>query len=305
MNLAQLEAFQEVVRAGSFRRAAKGLFLSHPALSERVRRLEAEVGQLLFHRDKNRISLTPAGRAFRPYAQRALEIERQAREAVATPTPALDEPLKVAATPTLTAYFLPGALAVWRKSSAAPIDLTTERTGRVFGQVLRQEVEIGLLRVSRTRSQALTHPEAESLRLFTEPIVLVVHPWHPFAGRKAVSLEEAARQPLVLYQGAEFYALVEGACNDLGVAPNVLMRLDGVEGAKRMVLRGLGTTFVPWTAVQREVAAGTLVRVPLGGRDEPTAEAVALLKRGVGLTSAACGLLSTLLDEGALLALPA
>ena len=71
--LAQLDAFVEIARRGNVSRAAEALFLSQPALSARLKSLETELGAALFVRTKRGVRLTDAGRAFLPYAQRAID----------------------------------------------------------------------------------------------------------------------------------------------------------------------------------------------------------------------------------------
>ena len=301
VDLGQLEAFHEVVQEGSFRRAARALFLSHPALSERIHRLEREVAQTLFERQGNRVRLTQAGRALVPYVERALEIQRQGRDAVLAMTPAATETLRLGATPTATAFLLPDALAAFRKVSSAELLVTSTRTATVLGMVLKEEVDVGLLRATASRARALVHPDAEIVPLLEEPVVLVTHPLHPFAREQAVSIETVVKEPLVLYRGQSFYSLIEQVCADLRLAPEVHMRLQSVEMAKQIIQRNLGITFLPWTSVRRELAAGSLVRIALEEPVEVMMEVVAVVKRSSPLTAAACAFLNVLLEEAAVL----
>src|SRR5262252_761880 len=70
---AQLQAFQRVVRDRGFSRAAFALGIGQPAISARIRALEAAVGGALFTRGR-RVALTALGESFLPYARRALEV---------------------------------------------------------------------------------------------------------------------------------------------------------------------------------------------------------------------------------------
>ena len=69
-----MAAFLAVVREGSFGRAASSLLVSQPAISDRMARLEREVGTSLFHRSTRGAALTPAGDAFLPYAERTVDL---------------------------------------------------------------------------------------------------------------------------------------------------------------------------------------------------------------------------------------
>src|ERR671934_178431 len=81
----QLEAFVETARLGSVTRAAEALFVTQPALTARLNALEQAVGAPLLVRRRGGVRLTEAGRAFLPYAERALQ-------AVADGRPLLSEP---------------------------------------------------------------------------------------------------------------------------------------------------------------------------------------------------------------------
>src|SRR4051795_7666399 len=72
MLLSQVEAMIAVARDGQISRAATSLFITQPALTARIHTLEEELGVALFNRSGRGMELTPAGRAFLPYAERAL-----------------------------------------------------------------------------------------------------------------------------------------------------------------------------------------------------------------------------------------
>ena len=80
MLLAQLEAFSEVARLGNVSRAADTLSVTQPALTARLQGLERELGVDLFVRGARGMTLTDAGRALLPYAQRAIAQVLEARD---------------------------------------------------------------------------------------------------------------------------------------------------------------------------------------------------------------------------------
>src|SRR5438477_401567 len=72
MLLAQMEGFLEVARRGNVSRAAEAMFVTQPTLTARLHALERELGEPLFARTRRGMKLTDAGRAFLPYAERAM-----------------------------------------------------------------------------------------------------------------------------------------------------------------------------------------------------------------------------------------
>ena len=77
---AQLKAFHAVAVHGSFTKAAERLFLTQPAISDQVRKLEERFGVLLFHRNKRSVRLTDLGERLLSITQRLFVIEAEAQE---------------------------------------------------------------------------------------------------------------------------------------------------------------------------------------------------------------------------------
>jgi DNA-binding transcriptional LysR family regulator len=82
----ELAAFVRVVDEGGFSRAARAMHISQPGVSSRIRKLERELGAVLFDRSTRRPALTQAGRRLLPYARELLATFSQARARLATPS---------------------------------------------------------------------------------------------------------------------------------------------------------------------------------------------------------------------------
>ena len=83
MELRQLTYFVAIAEERNFTRAAERIPIAQPAISQQIRRLEAELGEPLFLRDRRGIQLTPAGQALLPHARSALPAAVGGRDAVA------------------------------------------------------------------------------------------------------------------------------------------------------------------------------------------------------------------------------
>src|SRR6185437_13302157 len=82
MELRQLAYFVAVVDEAHFTHAAERLRIAQPAVSQQIRRLEAELGERLLHRDRRTVTLTPAGEALLPHARAALAQVEHGQQAV-------------------------------------------------------------------------------------------------------------------------------------------------------------------------------------------------------------------------------
>jgi DNA-binding transcriptional LysR family regulator len=262
IQLMQVEGFLEVARRGSVSRAAEALFITQPTLTARLKALERDLGTPLFLRTPHGMRLTDAGRAWIPYAERALRALVDGRDALAQVMTASAGHLMIAAAPAVSTYVLPELLE--RFVAAHPRVEVSVRTGHsedVVELVLRDEVQIGLGRTIR-------HPDLELRPFHTEDMVLVTAPEHPFTKRPSVTMAEVAGQKLIMFdRTSSYYEIAQGAFLSSGVSLRGLMELDSIEAAKKMVERGLGVALLPGSAVAREVQGGTLCVVKM--KDAP------------------------------------
>jgi DNA-binding transcriptional LysR family regulator len=257
VELGQIEAFLAVNTFGGFRRAAEALRLTQPAVSARIRALEASLGVPLFERGQS-LALSAAGRALRPHAEQLLRAVALARQAVHDLRPAAGGAIQIAAALSICTYLLPDVLK--RFQTAHPGVTITVRSGHtkeVLEMVLRGEAELGLAR-------SLQHPEVETLSLRDDPLILVTAPSAWTRRAHGLRLPELADQPLIFFdRGSSDWSVTHGLFRTAGLVPNVVMEVDTIETAKRMVERGLGLAFLPHLAVAREIRERHLVALDL------------------------------------------
>lgn len=275
--LAHLESFVEVARTGNVSRAAQSLFLTQPALTARLKSLENELKVELFVRSARGMSLTDAGRAFLPYAQRTLGLVTEGRRAVADLREGSTGELVIGAAPAVSTYLLPAILQTFRRSYPnVRLGVKTGHTEEVLEMVLRQEVNIGLGRPVR-------HPEVELVPVFDDELLLVVSRRHPFAARTRVRMDELATERLILFDRASSYhELTSTLFREAGVVPASVMELDNVEAAKKMVQLGLGVALLPRMALAAELRSRSLRPVRLIGTQPVRRPIVALRRKDAG-----------------------
>jgi DNA-binding transcriptional LysR family regulator len=256
VEIAQVEAFLAVGTFGGFRRAADALRVSQPAISARIKALEDSLGVTLFERGRTGLALSPAGRALRPHAEQLLHALALARQAVHDLRPASGGAVTIAAALSICTYLLPDVLK--RFQAAHPKTLITVRSGHskeVLEMVLAGEAELGLAR-------SLHHPEVETVSLRDDPLVLVSAPGGAMARTGRARLEEVAAQPLILFdRGSSDWTLSNGLFRRAGLVPNVVLEVESIEAAKRMVERGIGVAFLPQLAVVREIRRRRLLAI--------------------------------------------
>ena len=278
MDTRQLAAFCAVVERESFSQAAVRLGVTQPAVSQQVRALEKRVGQQLLDRSGRRVVPTEAGLRLYEGAQRLLALEEQLLEQVAAEDAgALRGRLEIGASTGPGANVVSLLLCEFQQRNPdVNVALSVQDTRRIVEQVAARELELGVVGAAR-RQRSVSFET-----FFRDEVVLVCPPGHRFAG-KAITLDELRAEPLIVMQaGAGVRAVIEEELRAAGLRLrdfDVHLELGLQESVKSAVVAGYGVTFISRTAIEAELAAGTLAVARVEGL-EPSRE-IALV-RSVG-----------------------
>ena len=266
MDTRQLQAFCEVVTQRSFSKAAERLGVTQPAVSLQVRALEKRLGQQLLDRSGRRVEPTEAGLRLYRGAQRLLALEEQILDEVAA-----EGEGELHGTLTIGASTGPGNVVLSRLlcafQQANPelhVALLVADTQRIVELVADRSLELGVVGASPRHRGVQFEP------FFRDEVVLAVPHDHGFADR-AVSLEELRDEPLVLMQeGAGVRQVIDDELREAGVRLrdlDVRLELGLQESARTAVLAGYGITFISRSAVEADIAAGTISVARVDGLD--------------------------------------
>jgi DNA-binding transcriptional LysR family regulator len=277
MDTKQLAAFCAVVELKSFSQAAERLGVTQPAVSLQIRSLEERLGQQLLDRSGRRVEPTEAGLQVYRGAQRILALEQQLVEEVAGGANGeLRGELAIGAATGPGATVVPLLLAEFqRQNPAVRVELTISDTQAVVEAVARRELELGIVGATPRHRSVAYEP------FFRDEVVLVCPPQHPFAG-KTIKIEDLGDGSLIVMQeGAGVRQVIEEELRKLGTRLkdlHVRLELGLQESVKSAVEAGYGVTFISRTAVESELAAGTLATARVRGL-EPTRQ-ISLVRAG-------------------------
>ncbi len=264
MDTRQLAAFCTVVERRSFSQAGERLGVTQPAISLQVRALEKRLGTQLLDRSGRRVEPTEAGWRLYRGAQRMLALEDQlVSEVAATSEGELTGDLVLGASTGPAAIVVPVLLGEFqRENPDVRVFLTVSDTHTVVERVADRELELGIVGASRRHRGVRFEP------FFSDQVILACPPGHRFGGR-TVTLDELREETLILMQeGAGVRQIVEDALRRRGVRLrdlDVRLELGLQESVRRAVEAGYGVTFISRTAVESELAAGTLVEAQVEG----------------------------------------
>jgi len=259
----RLKVFRAVARELNFRRAAEGLYLTQPAVTQQIKALEDELGVALFDRASGRVELTEAGRVLLGYAERLRSTTEEAVQALAELSGQRAGELAVGASQTIGQYLLPSLLAGFeRENPRVQVRSISGNTDEVLEALASHEVELALIEGPTKRRDVVTTP------FMRDELVLVAPAGEAFGGL-SMTLARLAESPLLLRElGSGSRRVVEQALEAAGLRLKdlqVKMTLDTTEGLLSAVEAGLGVAFVSRWGIRNQLALGTLQVVEVEG----------------------------------------
>src|SRR6266403_157445 len=249
MDVNQLEVFLGVAREKSFSRAAQSLHRTQPAVSQAIRRLEAELGEPLFDRSSKDGSMTAAGRVLFDYAHQMLNLRHNAHTAIRELRDLHRGKLSLSANEYTVMSLLPLIPIFRARHPHIKIEVKRSLASRIPGEILGREVEIGVVSF-KPADQAI-----KSIPIGTDELALVVAPDHPLAAKKVVSVRELGAESFIAHNVPSPYREKVVKTFEKQRTPlNISMEMPTLEAIKRLVEKGLGVALVPRLSAQTEIA---------------------------------------------------
>ncbi|TWG67440.1 MULTISPECIES: LysR substrate-binding domain-containing protein [unclassified Aminobacter] len=272
MRYVQLRAFHYVAICGGFSRAAEAMFLTQPAVSDQVRKLEEEYDVLLFNRHKKQVTLTETGQRLLEITRRMFDIEQQALELLSESRALRSGTLRIVAD---AAHHMLHILARFREVyPGISISLQSGNTETVISSLYSYEADIGVL------GGLPSGRDFEVVRLNSTPIVAFVATSHHLADRTSLTFEDLAKEPLVMRErGSKTRQKLEERAAELGIELKPAIEAEGREAVREIVASGGGIGFVSSAEFGQE---GRLVRIPIEGPEMLMDEALICLRERAG-----------------------
>lgn len=253
MTLTELRYIVAVARERHFGRAAEACYVSQPTLSVAVRKLEDELGVVLFERGAGEVSVTPIGERIVEQAQRVLEEAARVKELAKQGKDPLNGPLRMGVIFTIGPYLLPHLIpALKKRAPRMPLVLQEQYTHKLLELLRQGEIDVAILALPFEANGLLVQP------LYDEPFVVAVPRNHPWATRKSVSSRELKDEHMLLLgTGHCLRDQVLEVCPELNrfitAADGIQKSFEGssLETIRHMVASGTGITVLPVTAVPR------------------------------------------------------
>jgi LysR family hydrogen peroxide-inducible transcriptional activator len=251
MTLTELKYIVAVARAKHFGHAAEACFVAQPTLSVAIKKLEDELGVVLFERGGSEVSVTPLGAQIVAQAERVLEQTAAIKELAKQNKDPLAGPLRLGVIYTIGPYLLPPLVRnLIDNVPQMPLVLQENFTTKLLELLRQGELDAAIM--------ALPLPEhGMSMQvLYDEPFVVAMPRSHPWASRQEISAQDLKTETMLLLgTGHCFRDQVLEVCPEMArfSSPgNGMQRTfegSSLETIRHMVASGIGLTVLPRASV--------------------------------------------------------
>lgn len=241
MDIRSLRYFVEVVRFNGFSRAAESLFVTQPAISRSIQKLEQELGYKLLVREVDGVSLTDEGEILLTHAKQILAQFSQMNKALKEKSGPLEGVLHVGLPPVIAStYFADVILAFSQRYPLVELKIIELGTRKMIDAMLNGDVETAAVMLP-------LDDERFDLRAFsTDRLMLLVSDQHPLSQRHSVKFKELIYEPFIFFSDDfRINELVTSACGIYGKKPMIASRSSHLDLVTAMVRAGVGITLLP------------------------------------------------------------
>ncbi len=262
MELRALKYLLSLSERGSVTAAAREHFVTQPAVSIALRKLETELGQRLYHIEGRTVLFTEAGEIALGYAERFSRLEAELFERMGDLAGLRRGRISLGTIDAASIYVLPEVFSRFRERFAG-IEVKLEISSTM---ILVRKMDAGQLDLVIGTIPKRMEGGYDVFPIYSEPLVVIAPSGHPLAGGAPVPPGSLAGHPFIsFHEGSITRNIVEHALAGLGVNPHIAMAIDSPEAIKRLVSSGLGLAALPRRVVQGELKAGGLAAIDIEG----------------------------------------
>lgn len=259
LDTVKLRTFVIIAETGSFTQAAEQLNLTQPTVSQQIAILEKQLGLSLFVRHPRHLTLTTAGETLLQYAERILALCEDAIQSTREAADLAERIIHLGVGHTMAIYLLPKLLHEFRRlHPEIVVRIRVGNTRDLLTATADGQVDLALV------GSPAQHPQLTITCFRHDELVVIVAPDDPWRGRPAVTPKDFATRTLITREsGSALHASVEAIFGSDYLKGPQTMILGETEAIKRSVEAGLGVALVQGIAVERELAQGDLLTIPL------------------------------------------
>ena len=258
MTLNELRYIVAVAQERNFGRAAQRCFISQPALSIAIQKLEEELSTRVFERAKSEVTVTPVGERIVEQAQKVLEEAARIRDIAQAGRNQLVGMFRLGVIYTVAPYLLPDLIpALNERAPQMPLEIEENLTEHLETALKTGRIDAAIVALP------FHPPGVVADFLYEEPFQVVVPQGHRWAKRRSVEASELRGEHAILLNvGHCFRDQVLESCPELNRGDAQVTRTNSLETIRNMVASGLGVSVLPRDALTPKYHSRLVVPVP-------------------------------------------
>ncbi len=263
IDLFYLKTFVAVTKTLSFRVAAERNFISQPAVSQHIRFIEKKLNTTLFERRGKSVILTPAGKAFLPYAENILKQYEDAQTHIRGLENKFSGTIRIATIYSIGLYELkPVVQRFLKQYPQVNLHLEYQKSSAIYEMVSNRTVDFGMVAFPQKRNGVVAQTFVE------DKLVLAQSPQQRVIPHRTIVLNDLEGVKLIGFAvGTATGKVIQRFFAERKIRPDIRHEYDNIELIKSAVVLGLGCALVPRKTILRELKDKTLETVDVKGLD--------------------------------------
>jgi LysR family transcriptional regulator, transcriptional activator of the cysJI operon len=259
MNLNQLKIFYMAAKRGNLSRAAGDLFITQPAVTKGIQRIQAHYDIRLMDRFGKKMVLTHAGEVLYNIAEKIFELEKHAEESIREFKQGKTGRIRIQASESFGAYYLPSIMNPFCKANPLiNISVTILPTEHVVKNIADLACDIGFI------SHPFEHEKVRIIEILEDQLVFILPPEHPICRRKRLKPKDLQGNPIIVHEKEStphqvLYEFIKK--NNIAVSSS--LELSSNRAIKQAVESGLGIALISRKVADEEIQTGRLKAIPV------------------------------------------
>lgn len=262
MELRVLKYLVSLADRGSFTAAAKDHFITQPAISIQVKKLQEELGVTLVEVEGRTVRFTDTGKTVLEYARRFADLERQLLTEIRDLEGLQKGSLALGTIDAASIYVLPGVFSRFNEIYPG-IDVDLEISSTV---PLLRSLEEGDLDLVVGTLPVDSGAPFDVFQVYSESLVPIAPPDHPLAAGGPVDAKRLSGYPFIsFHRGSVTRRIIEDALVEKGIELRITMAIDSQEAIRNLVASGFGLAILPEWTVREQVRSGSIAELKVKG----------------------------------------
>ncbi len=235
-------------------------YISQPAISIQIKKLEMTIGLQLLERCGHQIQLTQAGQELFEYATKIFHLIEETEEKMKSLQVMNGAKIRLGVSTTPGIYLLPSLITYFRKKNPKiEVEIIIENSRSIEEMLLNNAIDLAIL-----GEKIKYDPNILTEFLITDELVFISGKNHELANKQIICLSDLSHQNFVLREkGSSTREIIEKGITNANIVIENTWEVPSIEGIKQMVIANEGISILSLLSIKLEVSSGHIVILPV------------------------------------------